>query len=52
MVNVPDKWRGNIRGTVFNNQGGGWMVCYIEMNDPATVITQNDENKQDLKVRS
>jgi len=28
------------------------MVCYIEMKDPATVVTQNDQNKQDLKARS
>ena len=32
--------------------GGGWMVGCIEMKDPATVITQNDQYKQDFEARS
>jgi len=28
------------------------MVCHIEMKDPATIITQNDQNKQDFEAGS
>ena len=35
-----------------SSPGGGGMVGYIEMKDPATVIIQNDQNKQDLEARS
>jgi hypothetical protein len=27
--------------------GGGWMVGYIEMQDPTAVIAENDEHKKD-----
>ena len=32
--------------------GGGWMVGYIEMHYPASVITQNHQDKQDFEARS
>jgi hypothetical protein len=32
--------------------GSGWMVGYIAMQYPATVITQNDQNKQDFEAGS
>ena len=28
----------------------GWMVGYIQMQDPTTVITENDEHKQDFEA--
>ena len=37
---------------LLRSPGGGWMVGYIEMKDPATVIIQNDQNKQDFEARS
>ena len=29
---------------------GGGMVGYIEMQDPATVVAENDEYKEDFEV--
>jgi len=30
--------------------GSGRMIGYIQMQDPTTVITENDENKQDFEA--
>ena len=36
---------------LLRSPSGSWLVGYIKMKDPTTVITQNDQNKQDLETR-